>query len=318
MVDFKRVAAHYAISSLIKDYGDTEKIYSYSIRKEDYQQKKAGAAKVAVGRAAITSDITCDGETVSFCALHLGGHVFSSGIKTFPGNEAHEIMKQEIITAAEREAMDDITVLMERHFGMTTYSLMHLFREEQRKILSLVIGDIMEQFENAYRILYEHSRAPMGFIHEAGIPVQEAFRTAAAFTLNLDMKRAVSEDVLDADKIRGIIGEINKWNLSLDSVGVEFMLRRKGEGMIDKLRETPSDISLLSACYMFIDLLSTLPVNVHFWHIQNIYFKIAEAVYRELLSREKAGDGEAAKWTEAFRSLGDKLFFNTSKVLPDN
>ncbi|MGD0885016.1 MAG: DUF3536 domain-containing protein [Thermodesulfovibrionales bacterium] len=318
MVDLKRVAAHYAISSLIKEYDDTAHIYCYSVKREDYQRTQSGITKLAVGRVTVTSDITTDAEIVSFCALYLGGHVFNGGLTTLPDNETHQLMKQEMVSAFERGAIDDTVRLMDDRFGMNTYSLMYLFRDEQRKILSVVIGETMEQFEHAYRLLYDSNRTLTVFLYKAGMPVPDAFRTAAAFVLNLDMKKALSEETMDAEKIRGIISEMTEWNVPLDSVSIEFILRRKGEGMMDKLQDTPSEFSLLTEFYAFIGLLGLLPMAINIWQIQNSYHKMAKTVYREFVSRAKAGDDAAAKWVDVYRAIGEKLSFNMSALVSDN
>src|ERR1700690_4600622 len=42
MLDMKDVGAHYAISSLIRDYSDTEKLFCYSVKREDYRDIQVG------------------------------------------------------------------------------------------------------------------------------------------------------------------------------------------------------------------------------------------------------------------------------------
>ncbi len=321
MVDLKRVAAHYAISSLIKDYEDSAKIYCYSVKKEDYQGIQSVGTKLAIGQLTVTSDITFHSETLGFCSLYLGGHAFNGGVGTFPSNDAYQLMKQEIIATFEKGAIADIVRLMDTHFGVNTYSLMHLFREEQRRILSGVIDETMGQFEHAYRLLYENNRTLMAFLHQTGIPVPQAFRTAAEFTLNLDLKRVCSEETIDTEKIRGIIAEINKLNASLDSVSIEFTLRRKCEGIIGGLCGicgAESELALLSSFQSFLEIIRSLPIDLNYWQIQNIYYNMAKTVYREFLSKAKSGDAEAGKWVDMYRSIGEKLLFNTAAVLTEN
>jgi hypothetical protein len=317
MVDIRRVAAHYAISSLLRDYGESEKICSYSVKKEDYQEIPSGATKLAVGSVTVSSDITLHAETVSFCSLYLGGHVFTGGVETFPGDGAYQRMKQDMVAAYERGEIADIIRLMDSYFGVDTYSLVHIFRDEQRKMLRLVISETMEQFEHSYRLLYENSRTLMVFLDEAGMPVPKAFQTAAEFTLNLDLNNAFSGEAIDEDRIRGIIAEINRLQVPLDVVSLEFMLRRKGEEMIRKLGAAPEDVSLLSKFGVFMGIVRSLPVEVNYWQVQNSYIGIERAVYRGFLERARGGDAVASQWVELFRSAGESLFFNTKAVLPD-
>lgn len=321
MIDLKRVAAHYAISSLIKDYGDTEKIYCYSVKKEDYQVVQSAATKLAIGRLTVTSDITSLSETVGFCSLYLGGHAFNGGVETFPSDEAYQLMKQEIIGTFEKGAIADIIRLMDSYFGVNTYSLVHLFREEQRKILNGVINDTMEQFDHAYRLLYEHNRTLMVFLSQTGTPAPQAFRTAAEFTLNSELRKSCAEETIDTEKIRGIIAEISKLSLSLDAVSVEFILRRKCEDMIGNLCgtcSTESELSLLSNFHSFLEIVRSLPIDLNYWQIQNIYYGASKSIYRDFRSRSKSGDEQAGKWVDTYRAIGEKLFFNTASVLPED
>ena len=132
-----------------------------------------------------------DSETVSFSTLHLGGHVFNGGLKTYPGDDAYQVMKQEMITSFERGEIAEIVRLMDEHFGMNNYSLVHLFRDEQRKILDLVITKTIEEFDHAYRLLYDHNRTLMVFLQDAGMPIPKALLTAAEFTLIIDLKKSL-------------------------------------------------------------------------------------------------------------------------------
>ncbi len=103
-------------------------------------------------------------------------------------------MKKEIITAFEKGAFADIVRLIDRQAGVQTYSLLHLFRDEQRKILNHVISETLEGFEHAYRLMYENNRVLMLFLQEAGMPVPKTFLTAAEFILNVDIKRALEAE----------------------------------------------------------------------------------------------------------------------------
>ncbi|HYQ48508.1 MAG TPA: DUF3536 domain-containing protein, partial [Thermodesulfovibrionales bacterium] len=315
VVDLRKVAAHYAISSLVTDYGDTSEIYRYSVKKDDYLRVQAGEAKLAVGQLTVTSHSTLDSETISFSALHLGDHIFNGGLKTFPGDEAYQLMKQGMITAFEKGGIADIIRLMDKHFGMNNYSLMDLFRDEQRKVLNPVIARTMEEFDHAYRLLYEHNRGLMTFLREAGIPTPKAFLTAAMFTAVIDLKRFFSQERIDEEKIRGIIDDIGRWGLSVDGEGLEFILRRRGEEMMDALDSAPADPVRLSDVLALVVLLKSLPVQINFWQIQNSYFSMARGVYKEFTEGAKAGDAAALQWQETFRNLGELLSFNTSTIL---
>ncbi len=318
MVDLGRVAAHYAFCSLLKDYCENARIFCYSLKDEDHQGLQSGTARLAVGKVRVVSDITLASEMITFCGLYLGGHVFNVGIKAFSDDGAYQSMKQEITASFERGEIADAVRLLDLHFGSATYSLMHLFRDEQRRILNAVISETMEQFEQAYRPLYENNRAVMTFLRDAGMPVPPAFLTAAAFALAADVKKAFLEETPDIERMRTIVSEIRKWNAPLDSVSIEFMLRRKGEAMMSRLLDEPADSALLSEFSTFFEMLRLLAIEVNLWEIQNIYYKIARKTWREIRAKAKSGDEESVRWVDLFQAVGEKLSFNTAIVLSED
>ncbi len=63
----------------------------------------------------------------------------------------------------------------------------------------------------------------------------------------------------------------------------------------------PQTFLVLSKVLTLIELLPSVPVAVNLWHVQNVYFEMAKAMYAEIFSKAKAGDQDAAKWVESFR-----------------
>lgn len=107
----------------------------------------------------------------------------------FFGNDEYESMKDEVLTTFEKGAFSDIVRLMEKHFGMHNYSLKHLFKDEQRKIVNQVINATIEEFEETCCGLYENNRSLMGFLQQTGMSIPRTLYTAAEFTLNRNLKK---------------------------------------------------------------------------------------------------------------------------------
>src|SRR5438093_5126663 len=77
MVDRRKVAAHYALISLFQPYQQEAKVYCYNVQPDHFKFSEAGRAKLLVGRARVTSEITCESDVLSFGALHMGCHLRS-------------------------------------------------------------------------------------------------------------------------------------------------------------------------------------------------------------------------------------------------
>jgi hypothetical protein len=318
MIDLKKVGVHYAVSSLFEEYADETMIYSYHVRKEDYQRVEADPAKLAVGKIEVSSDITLETEIMSFSVLHFGGHALNGGVRTYLGNEAHQTMKNEVISTFERGDLAEIVRLMDNHFGMHNYSLADLFKDRQRSILNILIEKSLEEFEEAYHHLYEHNRALMGFLKETGIPVKKAFSSAAEFILNWNIKKAVLQEPIDVNRIQQLAEEMKGWSVPFDSVDLEFTVRRRLEGFMARLLNDPFNYELLVEIEKMIALFKSITLEINYWSVQNIYYSIARAYFRDFLKKAREGEENASQWIDTFKHLGEMLSFNISSVLPEN
>jgi len=316
VISLEKVAVHYAISSLFEEYPEKAGIYCYEVEREDYQILRSGRSGLAVGKLSVVSNITRESEIISVCVFHLGSHAINGGARTFLGDESFFEMKHEMTEAFGKGDFAEMIRLMDHHFGMHNFSLKDLFRDEQRKILDTLISATLEEFEASYRRMYENNNMLMGFLKETELPIPRAFRTAAEFILNLDLKRAFSGKI-DEDRVRYLISELGKWNVTFDAVDLEFTVRYRLEEMMTALEAEPLRTGLLNEIISLIGMLVLLPVEINLWETQNIYFKLAGTIYGEVLLKARAGDGDALEWTGTFRELGQMLSFNVSAVLPE-
>jgi len=263
----------------------------------------------------VESQITEESARVIFSILYMGDHAFNGGVREFSGAKAYQAMAEEIRGAFEKGAFADVVRLMDTHFGMHHYSLKDLFKDEQRKILNSIIKETMQEFASSYRQLYENHRILLGFLSEAALPIPKPFFTAAEVTLNLDIQRAVEEE-MQAEKVQNLLKEIRKLNVPLDRVSLEFILRQKVEEDLARFEENPSDLSCLQRAVKMLEIAFTLPIQLNLWEVQNTYYRMAKKMVQGYRSRATQGEKTASQWIEHFTSLGQKLSFNLKAILP--
>jgi len=279
MIDLKKVAAHFAVSSMFEKYTDESSIFCYTVRREDFCKVDAGKIQLAVGNINVSSTITREREHISFGVLHLGNHAVSGGVRTYLGEERYRTMKDKIIKTFERGAFADIVRLIDKYFGMHTYSLMHLFRDQQRKILNFLISETLKDFRDTYSGIYENNRILMGFLkNEAGVNVPDEFNAAAKFAINYEIRKAFEGDKIDVDGLMALTEELKRWNISIDSTDIEFIARHKIENLFDTLHKNPKDPGLLLRIQRVLEMLKVFPVELNYWQVQNIYFVLAKTV----------------------------------------
>jgi len=307
MVNLTKVAAHYAISSLFEQYGQQAKIYSYIIDLEDYQSFEAGVVRLAVGRANVFSEITRDSATLSFGVLHFGDHNLNAGVREYQGEEAYQEMVQEITQAFSAAESAEVIRYMDKHFGTSAYSLRSLFRDEQRKVLNRILESTLAEIETVYRQVYEFRYPLMRFLTDLGHPLPKAFRTAAEFILNTDLRRALSSDTLDVERARNLLNEVRAWNVDLDTAGLGYLFKQTLEEMMDRFASAPEELSPLQDMVSAVALARSLPFEVNLWKVQNLYYEMLFINYPGCQRRAKKGDETAEEWVTQFISLGEQL-----------
>ncbi len=311
VVGFNKVCAHFAISSLFEDYAEETEIYSYLVQTQDYQRMQAAKTDLVVGRCIVSSVVTRRSREICFAVLNLGDLDFNCGVKALGSLEEYREMSTDIIEAFEHGAFADIVRLIDKHFGSSRFTLFDLFRDEQRKILDTLTKETMDSFEDSYRRMYEENRILMGFLKDTDVPVPRAFHTAAEFTLNLDLKRLLMAEA-EAESVHGVMEELDRWSITLDSVDLEFKFRRTLEREMRSLEETPTNLEKLTNMDRLMDIALQMPFTLNLWMMQNSYFNLATTLYRSV---DISDPNEKEAWESAFRSLGEKLNFNLEALL---
>ncbi len=174
VVDMEKVGAHYSISSLFESYADEIRTASFRIHRLDSHHFEEGRSKLVMGRAKVLSEITLESADLSYGALHFGGHNVAGGVRTFIGEEAFEKLRLDIVTPFEQGDFPAVIRLLDRHFGESTYSLRSLFRDQQRKILSIILDSALKEAEAVYRQLDEHHAPTMRFFNDSRHPFAQS------------------------------------------------------------------------------------------------------------------------------------------------
>lgn len=307
MVDLRKVGGHYAICSLFESYDEDSHIYCYDVHREDWRNKLAGEARMAGGRARVTSQITLESADLYWGVVNFGGHNVSAGVRYFQGDEPYRKMLQEVGGAFDRADFAEVLKLLDDHFKGATYSLKQLFRDKQRKVLDQVLDDTLTEVSENYRRIFERHAPLMRFLKSLNIPQPKVLHSAAEFVLNTNLRKAFMAETLELDYINALLDEAKTSNVPLDGATLGYVLERTLERMGKKLGAVPTDQSLIAHLDAVVGLARSLPFEVDLWMVQNVYFSLLETVYKEYLGRAGQGDGEARDWVEKFTSLGDKL-----------
>lgn len=306
-VSLEMVAAHYAMSSLFEEYLDEDRIFCF--RTERLTQEKAGAgrSKLALGKVRIKSEITGDADVFDYGVLHWGDHNMSGCVRQASDEIVVSSFSKEIFDVFARADFPSTFQLMVRSFGASSYSLRSLFRDEQRKILAIILESTLADAESVYRQLYENHAPLMLFLKDNLIPSPKALQTAAEFILNIDMKKAFEAPWPKAEGVEDLVTKSIMKGIPLNPDVLEIVIRKCFERLTMALRQTPQNLPLLDTLDDLAAVVGRLPFRVNLRTAQNIIYRLLQTDFPELKKRSEKGDEAASQWVNRFRSLGERL-----------
>jgi hypothetical protein len=308
---------------LFENYTEQTRIHCFSAERQDYQLFEAGLAKMAVGRVKLTSEVTRESSVLNFGVLHMGDHNVNGGMREFSGEHDYQALAREAVAPFMRADFAEVIRLMDRRFGESNYSLRSLFRDEQRKILDEILASALRETEVLYRQIYEHRAPMMRFLTNLRIPLPKAFYAAAEFVLNGNLRRALEQEEIDAERVHTLLETAQLEGVSLDTATLEFAFRHNLERMAERVVADPT-LDSLQQLDQATSLIRALPFSVDLWKIQNAYYRLLEDTYPKIRRRKERGDElapqqqealrtfsrsfhDAQTWIECFQALGGKL-----------
>jgi alpha-amylase/alpha-mannosidase (GH57 family) len=306
-IDLLRAGAHYAISSLFEEYPETIKISCYTARSEIYDLSEAGIQRLAVGKSRVASDITAEEREIGFAVLHLGDHNLIGGVREYLGDDPFSLMRQEIKKAFRKSDVPDIIRLMDKYFETHNYSLWHLFKDEQRKVLAQILDSTLKEVETSFRQIYERHYPVMQVMREMRIPLPKAFASAAELIIGTDIGQELQNEELDFEEIHKLVEETKKWSLELDKKNLGFVMSQKINSVMQEFSAEPNRVALLETIEHIFGVLGDLNLEMDLWEAQNIYFSMGKEHYDAMEGKASEGDGAAQKWLEHFNRVGQSL-----------
>jgi alpha-amylase/alpha-mannosidase (GH57 family) len=307
VVDLTRVAAHYAVSSLFEDYNEISEVFCYTVENKDYRTTECGQSRLVTGLARLASEITQESALLAFGVLCRRGHIINAGVRAFPGDGPYQEMVSELAAACASADITDVVHLLDKYFGGAAYSLKSLFRDEQRKVLGYILESALAGIGTAYRQLYEHYYSPMRVQAELGGPVPRAFHAAAELIIDIDLRRAVTAETVDAGAVHNLVETARSWQVELDGEGIGHDFKRNLEKMMAALAARPENIESVKNVLAAVRLARGLPFPVDLWKVQNLYWGMLQDVYPAFKAKAAGQERAAVEWLEAFTALGRQL-----------
>lgn len=307
ILDFVRVGAHFAVSSLFEQYAERTQIYCYSADFNTLRREERGGNTLSIGKANLNSTVTGERQNVSFAAIYFGDYNISGGVRALDTNEAFEQMQSDIMESFDRVDITAVIGRIEHHFGTGSYSLWHLFKDEQRRVFSLILRSTLADIDTLLRQVREHHYPVLDTMRRLGVPFPAMLARVVESVHNNDILSALTKDPVDAEEIRRAAREVRAWSLQVDKVTIGFEAGRRVADLVDTFGREPDNAEAAEETIALLDALGEMGLEMDLWRAQNTLFALTRERYPQHVKRAEEGDEEAQRWVERYRRLAARL-----------
>jgi hypothetical protein len=242
--------------------------------------------------------------------MHWGDHNLSGCVRECGVEEPDENVVQETLDIFARADFPGTLQILEKHFGPSLYSLMDLFRDEQRKILNGILKSTLEDVEGIYRQVYESNAPLLRFLKDIHIPPPRPLYSAAEHILNTNLRSAFEDEELDLETIENLLSFADLEGVALDSATLEMAVRKRMERLAQALEARPSERRFMEELDVAADLLKRLPFQVNLRKVQNLYYSLMQKAYPEFQAEK---DEASREWAALFKDLAEKLWLKVDE-----
>jgi alpha-amylase/alpha-mannosidase (GH57 family) len=275
MADLDRVLAHYAISRIFGPNGGDSKrrLFAFDVETIDPEVRSRGSGHLAVGSLRVRSLKTRNHAEARFVVLHFGGLDFHAVLGQAPGPEAFERFKVELFETYRTGSLADVTALVAREFPGRAHRLDDLFRDEQRRIIGILLEDRIADYRRSFERLANQDEDLLNRLGHLDYPIPKPLLAAASTYLDGHLReeiaRIVRGEAASAEAIEHLRDRGRAWGYQPERNVLE---RSLAESLLRTLEEIRPDADLPGITARAEQLLaasSLLGLAPDLWQVQN-------------------------------------------------
>jgi alpha-amylase/alpha-mannosidase (GH57 family) len=305
-LDLEQVAAHYAISSVFSSFAEETELFCYRVRRQAYDIYTSGRGRLALGRASIASVITDKQQSFSFAVLHFGDQNITAAVKSCEEADAAEFeaFASQAAEQLQRAKFPEVIRLLDRYYGHMDYSLTSLFRDEQRRIVQVILNSTLSSIENSLTTIYEDHASLLHYLSQTSLPKPPALTLAAEFAINAGLRKALEGDPVDQALLRSFLALAKADQIPLETATLSYIADQRMKRAMVELQISAGSLELLDQALALARTLVELPFELNLWQAQNIWYEILRVSSYGLTAL--AAD-DRPRWEKDFCELGSCL-----------
>jgi len=293
VVDLDRVLAHHAISLIYWPPGEgpRQRVHSYDLETLEVEVRAKGSGHLAVGRLRARSRRTWNEAEARFVVIHFGGLDFHTVLEDAAELEAgsHESFKEQLLATYRTGSFADLANLVNRQFPGRSHRLDDLFRDEQRRIIGIVLQDRFGDYHRAFELLANQDEDVLNRLGQLSYPIPKPLRAAASTYLDIHLRNEIGRleqgESVSLDAIEQFCERGRAWNYQPERDLLERALTGSLLRALEGIRPDADVSDILSRALLLLAAARLLSIEPDLWQAQNRFLDAFG-----LLAESQAGD----------------------------
>jgi alpha-amylase/alpha-mannosidase (GH57 family) len=275
VVDIERVLAHQAISLIYRpaDEGSNIRVHAFDLEVLDQEVRARGNGHLAVGRLRAHARRTGHQGETSFVVLHYGGLDFHAVLSHDHSLEEYQEFKARVIACYRSGSWAEVTTLIAREFPGRAHRLDDLFKDEQRRIIGIVLQDRFEDYQRIFEHLANQDEDLLNRLGQLKYPIPKALRAAASTYLDAHLNDAIDSlrrgETFDLDAIEHLRDRGRSWGYQPETDTLGRVLVEALQQILDEIRPDADLAAITSRASLILDAAAQLGVSLELWQVQN-------------------------------------------------
>ncbi|MFN3530493.1 MAG: DUF3536 domain-containing protein [Bacteroidia bacterium] len=302
-----KVGMHFVANALFSEIQDDVFTNTFRFESDFFERFKAGVHKLAIGRTKVVSKITHSEKRFSFAVIYLGQHHLIGNANDQMDEQTFMKMYHAIRTAFESSNLAEVIHVIQQYFGEEKFSFWQLFRDQQKKVLKVLVEREIAEAERALKQVYDRNYNLMSVMKQVNIPMPLVFRKNLELVVNNQLRVYFQQANPKAAELQRLVEEIRKWQVPLEGQMISYVASQRLYELLSDFVEEPDRLPDFINLHQIMQQLGELDVKLDLWQMQNLFFQLASSLYPGWQANASENDARALEFIWFFRLLAGRL-----------
>lgn len=270
-----QVGMHYAVNALFEDEEKLITVLNYDCKSDVLERHKAGDMILLAGITKVVSRVTLSKKSFSFAIIYMGNHHLVGGTSNNITKDWFGLLRSSLSFNFEKGNLSEIIDIIKENFTQKAFSFHQLFKDQQLKLINLVIEEKMQNALTAYESIYDSTYSILNLMrnNHLNMPGLLENNLLTVFQYKLEEVFEGNGEPIHIARLQRYSDEICKWDAHIKTQRISYLASKKIMHLVDLFPENTDKAEALTNFYEALQLLTKIKVYPDIETLQELIFR---------------------------------------------